>query len=331
MTFALLLFLAQDPEALSARALEMAQQRRFVEAEKLWRQALDADPRLFSAAFNLGFFYYSQQQHEKARPYLERAVASQPKDFNARYVLGATLAQLGRGDDALRKWREALAIRPDHLKLLQLMAIEYGKGRYFREAAAAAERALALNSDDQNLYLIAIKSHQDAADHAAALKIAGRMVGKFPESARANFEYGFELHRAGRLAESLPYLEKAMRAAETYEEPFFFYGEVLLKEGRAGEAIPYLRRAIERRRDYMAALVALGRALMRLARYDEARTELLRAIEIDPTHPQPRLLLAQLYFRLGEEELATREKEISLELRRKHPEAMESPQSRPFR
>lgn len=330
--FALLVFLSQapDPEALSARALELAQQSRVEEAEKLWRQALAISPNLFSAAFNLGFTLYSQGRHAEAEPYLERAVRAQPKDFNAGYILGAALAQLGRGEDALRQWRAALALRPDHVKLMQIMAVEYGKGRYFREAAAIAERALGLIGDDASIYLVAIKAHQDAGDHPSALRVAERMLRKFPELPRANFEYGYELHRASRPEQALPYLKKAMESKQPWEEPFFFYGEILLREGRAAEAVAALRQAIELRRDYIAAWVTLARALMRLERYEEAKAELLRAAGIDPRHPQPHLLLSQLYLRLGDEALAVREKELSLRLRRENPQAMESPQSRPF-
>ena len=75
---AILLLWAQgaDPEALSARGLEMAQQRRFTEAEQLWKQALEMSPKLYSAAFNLGYMYHSQRQPAKAEPYLIRAVAA---------------------------------------------------------------------------------------------------------------------------------------------------------------------------------------------------------------------------------------------------------------
>jgi len=330
--FAILLLLqAPDPEALSSQAAQLARQKRFAEAEQLWTQALQLSPNLFPAAFNLGFLHFSQAQYAKAEPFLQRAARLQPKDFNARYILGATLQKLDRGDDALRQWRAALTLRPDHVKLMQIMAVEYGKGRYFQEAAAVAERALSHLNTDPNLYLVAIKSYQDAADHPSALRIAQRMARQFPDNPRANFEYGYELHRAGRSPESLPYLRTAMESAQAYEEPFYFYGDLLLQQARYEEAVSPLRKAITLKPDYMAAWVSLARALMGLERLEDAKAELLRAIQINPRHPQPHLLLSQLYFRLGQEEPAAREKDLSLKLRREDPQAMESPQARPFR
>jgi Flp pilus assembly protein TadD len=324
-------FAPNDPETLSAQALELASRRQFAEAEKLWEKALQLSPAYFPAAFNLGYMHYTNGDMQKAVKNLHNAARIQPKDFNARYLLGAAYSQSGQVDDALRQWRVALQIQPEHARLMQLMAVEYGKGHYFREAAAVAERALKVSGGDPNAYLLAIKACQDAADHPAALRLAETMLRMFPDSARANFEFAYELHRAGRPSEGLPYLKKAMDADPNYEEPFFFLGETLTKEGRSEEAIEPLRKATALKPDYIAAWVALARALMNAGRVEEARDELLRAVQKDPDHPQPHLLLSQIYFKLGDEARAEEEKAISVRLRRSRPDAMESPQSRPFK
>jgi tetratricopeptide (TPR) repeat protein len=188
-----------------------------------------------------------------------------------------------------------------------------------------------LRPDDPNAYFIAIKACQDARD-PAAFDIARRAVLKFPDSARANFEYAcaWHLRKAGRPNESIPYLKRAMAGDPAYEEPFFFYGDSLLQEDRYEEAIGYLRTAIRNRPDYVVASVALARALMEMERYAEAVAELERVIGISPRHPQPHLLLSQVCFRRGEDERARQEKEISLRLRRADPTIMEVPQGRPF-
>lgn len=329
-----MLFLAQTPspdaQAAQAQAVDAARENRPEEAERLWRKALSLAPDLHAANFNLGYFYFSRNEPAQAAPLLDAAARAAPSDFNTRYMAGAARSQLNETDAAIRHWRAALAVEPDHAKLLQLIAVEYAKGRYYKDASKAAERALALQPDDPNLHLLAIKSSQDAQDHAGALALSKGMLGRFPENPRAHFEYAYELHRVGRPADGLPHLERAMEAAEPWEEPFFFYGELLLQQGRAADALIPLRRAIELRRDYVAAWVMLARALMEQKRFDEARDELLRAVGINPKHPQPHLLLSQLYFRMGDEAEAAREKDISLRLRRGDPGALESLPGRVF-
>jgi len=329
LALALLLGQPSDPDALSEKATELAKQQRYDEAAALWQRALKLQPDYFPALFNLGYMEVTRSRFQAAAPFLARAARVKPDDFNTRYLLGSVLANLGRSEDGLRQWRAALKIQPRNVRLMQVMAVEYSKGRYFAESAALARRALELNPDDPNAYFIAIKACQDAQD-GAAMEIGRRAAEKFPDSARANFEYAFHLQKIGRATEAIPHLKKAMAADPSYEEPFFFYGDLLLREERYQEASPYFRQALKNRPDYVVAAVALAKALMSLERYQEALKELEQALASQPKHPHPHLLLSQIYFRMGDEQRAREEKELSLRLRRADPTIMESPQGRPF-
>ena len=320
----------QDPAVLSNQAQELAGEKRGVEAEELWKEAIRLSPGYFPALFNLGFFYFQEQKMAEAEPLLRHAAEVSGHDFNAYYMLGLTCRNLDKQDDALRAWRLALRIQPDNLRLMQVMSVEYSRGRYFAEAAELAKRALVEKSDDANLYFLAIKAYQDAGDDQAAGEVAKQAAEKFPESARANFEYAFHLQREGKLAEAMVRLKTAMKTDPTYEEPFFLYGNLLVDQGLNEEAIPYLRSAIKNRNDFVPARVVLARAMMNSENWDEAIAELKETIKLDAKHPQPHLLLSQIYFRRGDEARAKSEKEISMQLRRANPAVLEALQARPF-
>ncbi len=321
---------AQNAAELSLQGQAKAQTKQLEEAERLWKEAISLSPRYFPALFNLGYLYFTQQKFTEAEPLLRSAARNNERDFNSRYLLGLTLARLDRREDALLAWREALRLEPNNLRLLQIMSVEYSKGRYFSEAAQLAKEALDLEGGDQNLYFLCIKAFQDAGDLESATAIALRAVLRFPESARANFEYGFQLQHEGKLPEALSYLTMAMKADPAYEEPFFFYGSLLLDQGQGEEAIPYLRTALRNRSDYVPAKIALARALISLQRWQEAISELNGILKKDPDQPQPHLLLSQVYFRLGDEAKAKAEQRASLQLRRQRPALLEGIQSRPF-
>ncbi len=321
---------AQDPAALSEQAQVAALHQQNQDAERLWKQAIGLSPGYFPALFNLGYFYFKQERFADAEPFLRRAGQASRTDFNTRYLLGVSLSKLGRPEDALRAWREALDIQPKNLRLMQVMSVEYYKGRYFAEAADLARRALDVESGNENTYFLAIKAYQSAGDDQSAADIALRAVQKFPDSARANFEYAYHLQKVGKIEEAERRLKRAMAADPSYEEPFFFYGNLLVDQERYGEAIPYLRSAIRNRNDYVPARVVLARALMNQEKWREAIAELNETIALDPQHPQPHLLLSQIYFRLGDEAKAKTEKDISLRLRRQNPAILEAVQPRPF-
>ena len=136
---------AEDPACSAEQAQKSAQQQRFAEAEHLWKRAIEISPEYFPALFNLGLFYSREQRFAEAEPLLKRAAQSSPGEFNAWYMWGSALSESGRTDDALRAWREALKLQPGNLRLMQVMAVEYSKGRYFsrrRNSPAGRSRSM---------------------------------------------------------------------------------------------------------------------------------------------------------------------------------------------
>lgn len=319
----------EDPERLSAAAIEKAKAGETAAAESLWKQALKGAPGHFPSLFNYGFLLFNSQRFDEAATLLERAAKANPKDFNSRFLLGSALLKLERREEALAAWRSALALQPNNIRLMQVMAVEYTAGRYFNEACVLGQKAVRIKGDAPEPWLIAIKACQDA-QNPAAFTLAEQAAAKFPDSARTVFEYAFHLQRAGRREEALPLLEKAMRLDPAYEEPLFFSGDLLLLEDRYEEAAARLRAALKIRPDYVAACVSLAKALMALERYKDAVMELEACSKANPGHPQPHLLLSQVFFRMGDEVRSRAEKEISFRLRRENPALMEAPQARPF-
>ena len=321
---------AADPTTLSDQAMTLAQQKRLPEAEKLWKQALELDGDFFPALFNLGLMNVQQGKFASGEAYLEKAAAADHTDFNSRYLLGLARSKQDKREPALRAWREALELRPNQVKLMQVMSVEYGIGRYHQEAAALAERAMRLNPTNPALYFLAITAYREAAELDKGREVARQAATRFPDSARAQFEYGWHLLKAGEYDEALPLVKKAMEMDPEYEEPFFYYGDWLVNQARYEEAAPLLRRAIEIRPDYIPARVRLGRALMGAEQLDAAVAELEKAVEQEPRHPQPHLLLSQIYFRQKDLKKAAVAKRESLRLRRENPKYLEAEQTRPF-
>lgn len=302
-----------------------------VASEREWRQELVATPTAFAPLFNLGFLCFNTGRFAEAEPLLRRAAAANPKDFNTHYVHGMVLQRLDRRDEALRSWRRALALRPDHVRLMKVMSVEYTAGRYFTEAAGLARRVVELEPADDQGWLLAIKALVEAQQYAAAYTLGQQAQAKFPANPRVAFELAFLLHRQGRWADAAPLLEAAMQADPNYEEPWYLYGDVLLKQEQPAKAIPFFEKAIALRPEYLPARMALARAFMSLEQWEKAIEQLAAAAQVRPDDPQPPLLLSQVLFRLGDEAAARQAKEKSLLLRRANPAAQEALQNRAFR
>lgn len=316
-------------DSLADRALAEAQQGDAATATRLWQQAIERDPKHFASLFNYGLFLHRHQRQKEAAPLLDRAAAVQP-GYAVHFVRGSNYQQLDRREDAIRAWKAALVFQPRNIKLMQILSVEYSKGRYFHEAAAILRDALRIEPGEPNLYFLAIKAFQDAGDLASAADLAAGAVARFPQSARAQFEHGYYLQKRGSTDAAIKHLAAAMQLDPNYEEPFFFYGDVLVKQSQWDAALPPLRRAIEIRPEYSPARVALARALMNLDQLPAAAEELEQAAKLDPKNAQPWVMLSQLYFRMGNEDRARLAKETSVRLRRENPTVLEAVQARPF-
>ena len=125
-----------------------------IEAESLYRKALQLDPQLASAYFGLaivqsylidfGWAPSVEEARSKMMEAAERAVQLEPGDANTHYALGLAYTYQGKWDQALAEFDRAEALAPSDASLLINMAWvipQFGKsGR----AVSLAERSLKL-------------------------------------------------------------------------------------------------------------------------------------------------------------------------------------------
>jgi len=87
------------------------------EALAVFQRAIEADPRFSWPHHNIGRLYMDKGDYERARVWLERALAVNPDHWRALYNYGVTSANLKRWPDALTAYRRALAISPGDARL----------------------------------------------------------------------------------------------------------------------------------------------------------------------------------------------------------------------
>jgi tetratricopeptide (TPR) repeat protein len=93
---------------------------------KFYRQAVNADPSYFEAAYNLGLLAYQHKDLPLALAANEQAVALKPSSTDARYNFALTLREAHYPIDAANELRELLNTAPNearaHLALANLYA-----------------------------------------------------------------------------------------------------------------------------------------------------------------------------------------------------------------
>jgi predicted O-linked N-acetylglucosamine transferase (SPINDLY family)/predicted SAM-dependent methyltransferase len=84
------------------------------QAQRLFQQVLEHDPRHADALFFLGAVAAADRRELEAIHYLERAVEARPQDARFHFALGSALFDCGRFEEAIPHFRTAARLQPDH-------------------------------------------------------------------------------------------------------------------------------------------------------------------------------------------------------------------------
>ena len=109
-------------------------------------------PDDFRSHMILGALYAGSHPMLKRRfRWSQAAVRIQPKDAEARNLLGSALAAVGRVPEAIEQYRQAVALRPDFINARFNLAIALVKVGRYDDAIAEYQRILAVYPDDAEL------------------------------------------------------------------------------------------------------------------------------------------------------------------------------------
>ena len=133
--------------AKSRHAIELHQQGKLADAERLYRQILTAMPTHFDALHLLGVIKGQQNEFAAAVPFFEQALRINPASAAAFNNFGNVLHALGRYAQALASYDRSLALRPGNPKGLLHRGDVLRKLRRSDEALVSYDRALLLQPD----------------------------------------------------------------------------------------------------------------------------------------------------------------------------------------
>ena len=124
---------------------ELYQTGRLSDAEAVYEQILDTDPRHFEARHFLGVIHYKQGNYARALHHVDLALAINSQ-VSATYCARAiTLLALKRYDEAVTSLDRAITLNPDDAGALGNRGIALKELGRTAEAVASYDRAIALN------------------------------------------------------------------------------------------------------------------------------------------------------------------------------------------
>jgi adenylate cyclase len=152
------------------------------------------------------------------------------------------------------------------------------RGMKLVQKAVALDESLAHPHETLGKYYIWLNK-----DYEKGVAEAERAVALEPNSVDAHTQLGVNLLWAGRPAEAIPILQKALRLSPI---PLYVCLNTLAQcyrvTGKYEEAIAIWRRTLEKQSNQLLSQLGITAALMQAGKEDEARAEAARVLRIDP-------------------------------------------------
>ena len=236
----------EDPDANYYLGLARFRQQRPGEAVPFLEHATRLSPSNPAAWKVLGLVHLGANNFKGASVALERACALGARDEDSCYLFARSLFLLGRYDEAVKPFEQALRAAPPSNQ-------------------STVHRALALDLDELGSFPAAEQHFRDAVR-------LYRGSGGVPPDPRV--DYGAFLARQGRAREALDLLRPAVSASPGSARANAELGRALLELDRPEDALGPLSKAVELDPMGWSTRLLLGKAYLRLGRREEGERQM---------------------------------------------------------
>jgi tetratricopeptide (TPR) repeat protein/SAM-dependent methyltransferase len=264
--------------AVLEEAARLHRQGALADASSRYRQVLESDPDHAGALYHLAVIGCQQGEFDRGIELARRSLASDPRQPRAHNLLGMALGRLGRQQEALASFDDALLLQPDFADAHGNRAsalMELGRAA---EAVASYERALALQADSVGDWLNLGSALHQLGRHDDAIASYERALALRPEFVDAHFNRGNVLAHLARYEEALAGYDRVLTLNRRHAAALSRRGHVLAKLGRIEQAIASFEEVLALAPNYPGALADLVHTLLSQELDRTARPRALAAV-----------------------------------------------------
>jgi tetratricopeptide (TPR) repeat protein len=231
-----------------------------------------------------------------------KVLTAVPTAWRVRSNLGAAWAGLGRYEDAIDQYRQALQ-HEDDPSIRRNLAVALVKTGQLREAEAEAGRALVARPGDRDALLLLADCRLRLGETQAALDLLQPAASASPGDKAVAYLLGTALLDANRVADAQVVMDRVFR--DDSPESHVLLGSMYARRNDWPAAIGEYQKARAGNPKLPLVNFLYGEALMKERNDWEGAAEAFRAeLAIDPNHYESNLLLGTLLREGGQPEEA---------------------------
>lgn len=302
-------------EQVFVRAYAAHRDGRLDDAERGYRETLDADPVHVDALHLLGVLRHQQGQHAEAADLVRRAVNLRPDDAALQLNLGNALKALGELEAAIERFRNALTLAPAFPLAHYNLGNAYAALGRHEDAMFSFGHAVRLQPGDASPHNNLGNAYHALGRYTEAVDSFRRALKIRPGHAGAHNNLGMSLNALGDTEGALAQFRAALAAQPRFVAAHFNLANTLDATGRHAEAVATFEAALALQPRFAPALFGLGNAHVALGRHDAAIGPFERAVGLDPKFALAWLALGTAHHALGRHEAAVRAFDEALRVR----------------
>lgn len=220
--------------------------KKYYEAEKIMLEAIDLFPNEYFINFILGLSLAQLGKNDSAAIYLKKSVNLNPRDVNTITAYAYTLSQLKEQDSAITYLERALILNPDDVNVLGTLALIYNEKRIYEKSDSLYEKALTISPDDaiiNNNYAYSLSTRGIQLERA--LNMVNIALEKDSLSSAFLDTKGWILYKLERFDEAKYFVEKAIEVGSESAVITDHLGDIEFKLGNKQRAIELWKKALE--------------------------------------------------------------------------------------
>jgi tetratricopeptide (TPR) repeat protein len=342
---AILLLAANSFGALSQadtarQAIQLMQAGKFHDAELLWRQVVQADPKSAAAHANLGVTLSALDDISQAAAQYRKSLQLEPNQPGVSFDLGVAEFRQGHFAEAIPPL-EAVRKKHDDPRLPLLIGMSYFGLHEYGRAVPLLTQASAAQPRNLELHRVLANSCLWSSNYDCALSEFKTILTTNPDSAQAHMMMAEALDAMGRTPEALEELRAGERLSPTepmlhfelgyleYKQhdlqnatlefkrevelnpgsalAYAYLGDIALQNNDNIKAAELLKKSINLQNDLRLAYFDLGCVDENQNHDQDAIHSFERAEALDPSQPDAHYRLARLYRATGQHQKAQAE------------------------
>ncbi|MFM6630253.1 MAG: tetratricopeptide repeat protein [Microcystis panniformis] len=272
---------AQTLEQLWQQGETAQAQKKYPEAERIWRQIIQLDPNSAVAFSNLCAALFRQNKLDEALIFCQKALALDPKLPETYNNLGLVLYNQKKLTEAEEMYRRAIALDDKYVDAYYNLGNVLSDQKKLKEAEEMYRRALALDDKFAPAYYNLGNVLYNQKKPTEAEEMYRRALALHNKNVNAYIGLGNVLYDQKKPKEAEEMYRRALALDDKYVYAYYGLGVVLRAQKKLTEAEEMFRRALALDDQYVFAYNNLGVVLSDQKKLTEAEEMYRRALALD--------------------------------------------------